>query len=209
VPSPNTTNGLPNGTAVPAYKGADIGTFLQPFGAYDLLAYMNKYWLSNIGPNADFWGHEFSKHATCYSSFQVPCYGPAYRKNEDVLDFFETAVKYYQKFPTWEWLAKYNVLPSNKTQYSISDFETALTIESGALPYVGCSGPRYNDTDAGKKANSTDTGRTVLSEVWYYTHTFGRPQNVRYVPVDQTGKSSCTNATGALWYYQPAANNTI
>jgi ribonuclease T2 len=61
VPSPNTTNGLPNGTVVPPYKGAGIGTFLAPFGKYDLLAYMNKYWISQTGPNQDFWGHEFSK----------------------------------------------------------------------------------------------------------------------------------------------------
>ena len=41
-PSPKTTNGLPNGTVVPPYTGPNIGTFLEPFGKYDLLAYMNK-----------------------------------------------------------------------------------------------------------------------------------------------------------------------
>lgn len=63
-PSPNTTNGLSNGTPVPPYKGPNIGTFLEPFGKYDLLEYMNKYWISQGSPNYDFWGHEFSKHAT-------------------------------------------------------------------------------------------------------------------------------------------------
>lgn len=55
-PSPNTTNGLRNGTAVPPYKGAPIGTFLPPFGKYDLLAYMNKYWIAQGQANDDFWG---------------------------------------------------------------------------------------------------------------------------------------------------------
>lgn len=58
VPSPNTTNGLPNGrwrgflpkvrstdwlgTVVPAYEGPDISFFLEDFGRQDLLEYMNK-----------------------------------------------------------------------------------------------------------------------------------------------------------------------
>jgi len=30
----------------------------------------------------------------------------------------------------------------------------------------------------------------------------GRPQDGRFVSVDQTGKSACTNVTGAVWYYE-------
>jgi ribonuclease T2 len=48
IPSPNTTNGLKNGTAVPAYTGPNIGTFLEPFGRYDLLEYMNNYWIAQV-----------------------------------------------------------------------------------------------------------------------------------------------------------------
>jgi len=164
-PSPNTTTGLPNGTVVPPYRGPNIGTFLQPFGKYDLLAYMNKYWISQGGPNYDFWGHEFSKHATCFSTFDVPCYGPEYRAREDVVDFFQTAILYYMRLPTWGWLGAHSIYPSNTTTYTLSDMEGALSHEYGAVPYLGCTGPRFNETVAG--ANSTDTGRTVLSEVWY------------------------------------------
>ena len=56
VPSPNTTTGLPNGTVVPAYNGSGIGTFLEPFGRYDLLDYMNTYWIAQNSPNQDLWG---------------------------------------------------------------------------------------------------------------------------------------------------------
>ncbi|EME43417.1 hypothetical protein DOTSEDRAFT_153940 [Dothistroma septosporum NZE10] len=206
-PSPNTTNGLPNGTVVPPYKGPNIGTFLEPFGKYDLLAWMNNYWIAQTGPNYDFWGHEFSKHATCYSTFDVPCYGPEYIQHEDVVDFFETAISYYLKFPTYQWLSKHGILPSNSTGYSKRAIVDALTQESGAVPYLGCSGPRYNDTAAGKAANTTDTGRTEVSEVWYFMHAYGRPQNGHTVPVDSTTISPCTNATNAVRYYQTTPQN--
>ena len=76
IPSPNTTNGLPNGTVVVPYTGPPIDSFLEPFGRYDLLEYMNTYWVAWQQDNAGFHGHEFSKHATCFSTFNVPCYGP-------------------------------------------------------------------------------------------------------------------------------------
>lgn len=203
VPSPNTTNALPNGTAVHPYQGSNIGTFLEPYGKHSLLAWMTENWISNSGPNADLWAHEFSKHATCFSTFDLPCYGPQYREHEDVVDYFETAIGYQKKYPTWQWLAKHSILPSNTTGYSRLQLEDALTAEHGAVPYVGCGGPRYNETAAGRAAQSTDSGRTVLSEVWYYMHVQGRPRSHVYVPVDQTGSSGCTNATGGVWYYQP------
>ncbi|KEF57774.1 uncharacterized protein A1O9_05694 [Exophiala aquamarina CBS 119918] len=168
VPSPNTTTGLPNGTVVPVYTGPTIDTFLKPFGRYDLIDWMNTYWINQGAPNTDFWAHEFSKHATCYSTFDVPCYGPKYVEHEDVVDFFETTIKYYKRYPTWEWLNEADIVPSNKTTYSLADIENALTKKSGAKPYIGCSGPRYNTTEAGQGKN--DTGRTVVSEVWYYNH---------------------------------------
>ncbi|KAK5141903.1 hypothetical protein LTR04_002424 [Oleoguttula sp. CCFEE 6159] len=201
-PSPNTTNGLPNGTVVPPYKGPDIGTFLQPFGKGDLLAYMNKYWISQGSPNADFWGHEFSKHGTCFSTFDVPCYGPAVRAHEDVVDYFETAVLYYENLPTYGWLSAAGIRPSNTTSFSLSAMQTALTKGFGALPYIGCSGPRYNATAAGK--GTQDRGFTQLSEVWYYYHVYGRPQRGQGLLVNASinggSVTNCASTPGALHY---------
>lgn len=73
-PSPNTTNGKPGGTPVPAYKGEPIDRWFGPYGKLDLLAYMNKYWVSQSDANWVFWAHEYSKHATCFSTFQTECY---------------------------------------------------------------------------------------------------------------------------------------
>ncbi|KAF1983703.1 ribonuclease T2 [Aulographum hederae CBS 113979] len=201
-PSPNTTNGLPSGTPVPPYKGPSIATFLKPFGKFDLLAWMNTYWVNRDGPNADFWGHEFSKHATCFSTFDVPCYGPSYKKHEDVVDFFETAIMYYLRLPTFKWLKQGGVTPSNSTQYTLSDFQGILKGKYGATPYIGCSGPRFNTTEAGK--GSSDTGRTEISEVWYYSHVKGRTQEGRSVPVEvsPTFTTTCAKTAKALWYYE-------
>jgi ribonuclease T2 len=167
-PSPNTTNALPNGTVVPPYTGPGIDTFLKSFGKYDLLAWMNKYWINQGASNEVFWGHEFSKHGTCFSTFDVPCYGPDYVKNEELVQFYETAILYYRRLPTFGWLNAAGITPSNTTTYSIGQFQNALIKGYGALPYIGCSGPRYNETAAGK--GSTDNGRTQISETWYYFH---------------------------------------
>ncbi|KAI4607701.1 hypothetical protein J4E81_003068 [Alternaria sp. BMP 2799] len=200
IPGPNTTNGLPNGTFVPPYNGSNIGTFLEPFGRYDLLEYMNTYWIAWQQDNPGFWGHEFSKHATCFSTFNVPCYGPQYREHEDVVDFFETAVKYYKRFPTFDWLAAEGITPSNSTTYSYSDLVDVLYEQHGGIPFLGCSGPRFNATDAGK--NTTDRGYTILSEVWYYEHVYGRPQEGNAIPVNASATylTNCATSEGAIHY---------
>jgi ribonuclease T2 len=194
---------------VPPYTGPNIGTFVEAFGRYDLLAYMERVWVAQNQDSPGFWGHEFSKHATCYSSFDVECYGPQYVEHEEVVDFFETALQYYDGLPTWDWLAAAGIQPSNCSVYSLADLQDALVAGYGKLPYIGCSGPRYNTTAAG--ANSTDNGYTVVSEVWYYHHVYGRVQDVRYETVDAniTGGSvsSCAKTPGALRYYERTADS--
>lgn len=168
---------------------------------------MNHYWINQGAPNSDFWGHEFSKHATCFSTFDVPCYGPLYRKHEEVVDFFDTAIMYYERFPTFKWLAQAGIKPSNRTTYSLSDIQGVLQRKSGGLPYVGCSGPRYNETDAGK--GSTDNGRTYISEAWYYFYAYGRPQDGKTVPTDAGSfNTTCAHAPGALHYYKRSSGST-
>lgn len=168
IPSPNTTTGKPDGEPIPPYTGPHIGTFLEPYGRFDLLEYMETYWVAQNQDNAGFWGHEFSKHATCFSTFQRACYGPGYRVHEEVVDFFETTVRYYKKVPTFSWLKQARIVPSNSTTYSYKDISRVLTKRHGGVPFIGCSGPRFNETKAGR--GSLDNGRTVLNEVWYYDH---------------------------------------
>lgn len=121
-----------------------------------------------------------------------------------MIDFFETAVQYYQTLPTYRWLAEANIKPHNKTTVSLHRVQAALTEGFGAIPYVGCAGPRYNATAAGQ--GSDDNGLTVLSEVWYYHHVLGRVQAGRAVPVDASingaSVSNCAKTPGAVHYYE-------
>jgi ribonuclease T2 len=128
-----------------------------------------------------------------------------------VVDFFETTIAYYQQLPTFYWLQKEGVTPSNSTNYSLSTLQGALTKGFGALPYIGCSGPKFNETAAGN--GTTDIGRTVVSEVWYYYHTFGRVQSAKGVPVDASSNggsvSNCAKAEGALKYAQRSGGSEV
>lgn len=99
---------------------------------------------------------QFSKHATCTSTFDVACYGPEYKKNQDVVDFFDAVVRAFKMFPTFDMLAASGILPSNKTTYSLGHIQTALKAQTGAIPYLGCG-----------------SNGTVLQEVWYFNHVIG------------------------------------
>ncbi|KAI6370175.1 hypothetical protein MCOR25_004256 [Pyricularia grisea] len=204
-PSPNVTNWPAPNTQVPAYNGPSIADFVKEFGRDDLLEYMNTYWVAQGQPSYEFWEHEFAKPLVSPPLMAIPCYGPKYQKNQEVVDFFETAIMYYRRTPTWQWLSSAGIVPSNTTAYSLKSIQAALTSSYGALPYIGCSGPRYNETAAG--SGSLDNGRTALSEAWYYAHAYGRPQDGNTVPLNASGSvTSCASTPGAVWYYEPSAN---
>jgi ribonuclease T2 len=120
-------------------------------------------------------------------------------------------VAYYEILPTWGWLSAARIWPSNTTTYSLTDFQSALKKGFGAVPYIGCSGPRYNTTEAGK--GSLDNGFTQLSEVWYYHHVFGRVQQRQALPVEASinggSISSCATSAGALHYYERATESEV
>jgi ribonuclease T2 len=125
-----------------------------------------------------------------------------YQNHSDVIDFFETAVQYYKNLPTYGWLSAGGIRPSNTTTYTLSDMQAALTKGFGALPYIGCTGPKYNTTTAGK--GSSDNGYTIVDEVWYYHHVYGRVQRAQALPVNASingaSVSTCAQAKGALSY---------
>ncbi|KAH4934847.1 hypothetical protein HBI79_078060 [Parastagonospora nodorum] len=208
IPSPNTTNGLPNGTFVAPYNGSNIGTFLEPFGRYDLLDYMNNYWIAFQQDNPGFWGHEFSKHATCFSTFNVPCYGPMYRQHEEVVDFFETTIKYYKRFPTFKWLEEASITPSNATGYSYTAIRDVLFAKHGGVPFIGCNGPRYSESDVSPWNNTTAAGKGRPEKrntgPRQNLEVYGRPQEGNVIPTSAapTYLTNCAKAPGAVMYYQ-------
>lgn len=137
--------------------------------------------------------------------------GPKAAPHADLFNFFETAISFYRTLPTWGWLSAADIRPSNTTSYTLSDIQDALTHGFGVIPFVGCAGPKYNETEAGK--GSDDAGATQFSEVWYYYHVYGasqRSQGVR-VPADIEGGwlTSCAEAEGAIWYYERAEGSEV
>ncbi|TWU76492.1 hypothetical protein ED733_007382 [Metarhizium rileyi] len=205
-PSPNTTDGQPGGVPVPAYQGESIEKWFEPYGKLDLLAYMRKHWVSQHDSNWVFWAHEFSKHATCFSTFQKECYGPKASEHDDLFDFFETAVAWQRRLPSFQWLSDAGIRPSNTTGYTFSAVRHALTRAFGQPPFLGCGGPKYNETRAGRGSN--DSGRTEINEIWYYYHVNGTPQrgDARKLNADEAGGrlTTCALAPGAIKYYERA-----
>lgn len=206
-PAPNTTTGTASGTPVPSYTGPTVDTFLGALGSpgQKLLEWMNKFWIAQNQPNTEFWAHEFSKHATCFSTFSSSCFSESdLKKHNDLLVFFQVAAEYYKRLPTYDWLAAKSIKPSNSTGYTLADIQSTLAARHGAVPYIGCSGPRYNETAAGK--GSLDNGRTQFSEVWYYYHSYGQVQSGKGKPVEADinggSTSSCAKAPKAVWYYE-------
>jgi len=199
-PSPNVSS---TGIPLEDYTGNVTGAaVLTQFERFDLLDYMNTYWISRGQPNDVLWMHEYSKHATCFSNFQTECWGPEYTEHEEIVAFFDMAVAADRRYPTYDFLAKAGITPSNTTKYSLSDMQAALTNATGALPYLGCAGPRYNETAAGN--GTSDRGRTELSEVWYYNHAYGRVDALNWTAVETTSNSSCANTSNAISYYERA-----
>ncbi|KZS99004.1 ribonuclease T2 [Sistotremastrum niveocremeum HHB9708] len=185
-PSPNVSNGI----NIPSYTGPTVDTFIKAFGRYDLLEYMNTFWINQGDTNAHFWAHEFSKHATCFSTFDTKCYEP-YIEHEDVINFFDTVIAAYKTFPTGKFLASAGIVPSNSTTYSLAAMQNAVKAHTGAIPYFGCTGPEAPNKD----------GRTIVDEVWHFNHVIGSPQQLNFKHIDSVTTSSCS-PTGPIRYLE-------
>ncbi|KAI5480738.1 ribonuclease T2 [Pseudohyphozyma bogoriensis] len=189
---------LTNGTAVSypvnstvVQKGS-ITDVLKKFGRYDLLDYMNGFWINQGGSNEDFWAHEFSKHATCTSTFDVACY-PDYEDGMEVIDFLLAAIRGFKSYPSYRILAAAGIVPSNTTTYSLSQLQDAFRAQTGAVPYFGCGG----------------ANKTVFNEIWINTYVLGTPQYGQFKSVDTPAKSSCSNVTGAIHYYERTPSSVV
>jgi ribonuclease T2 len=170
---------------VTPYTGPGVDTFILEFERIDLLDYMNKYWINQGAPNKDFWAHEFSKHATCTSTFDVACYGPSYKKHQDVINFFDAVIRAYHQYPTYDMLAAGGIVPSNTTSYNLTQIQNTLKAQTGSLPYLGC-------------VNNS------LTEVWYFNHVYGTEQYGTYKTLDTTTPSTCSS-TEPVWYHERTA----
>jgi ribonuclease T2 len=120
---------------------------------------------------------EFGKHGTCMSTLRPACY-PQYQPELELVDFYNTAVRLFKDYPTSDFLAACDIVPSNVTTYDLADVEGCLADATGGFkPHMGCSKTGY------------------LNEVWYYGHLRGRIGGGTFEGTNSTFKSSCP-ATG-------------
>jgi ribonuclease T2 len=75
---------------VPPYTGEPIEGWFEGYGKLDLLAYMKKFWLGLNQSSWILWAHEYSKHATCFSSFQTECFVRSHQTPRGHMGLFES-----------------------------------------------------------------------------------------------------------------------
>jgi ribonuclease T2 len=111
------------------------------------------------------------------STLRPACY-PQYQPELELVDFYNTAVRVFKDYPTSDFLAACDIVPSNATTYDLDDVEGCLADATGGFkPHMGCSKTGY------------------LNEVWYYGHLRGKIGGGTFEGTNSTFKSSCP-ATG-------------
>jgi ribonuclease T2 len=157
----------------PKREYTNITEILQANGDTDLLNYMQTYWASNTGTAESFWEHEWGKHGTCMSTFDANCYTD-YQPGDEVPDYFQRTVDLFKQLPSYEWLSQAGIVPSTSKTYTNAQIQKALKKHhKGHEVYLGC------------------TDNDELDEIWYYFNVRGSVQTGKFIPVDQSGSTSC------------------
>lgn len=143
-----------------------------------MLDFMNKYWLSVDGSNANLWAHEWNKHGTCISTIEPPCYGPRRRPYQDeplasltgnssratahtdILDYFTHTVMLFNSRPTFEYFATHDIIPSNDKTYTLEQLQSAI-----------------RGSSHGQEATIKCRNGNELSEIWYHFVVRGHLRN--------------------------------
>lgn len=140
---------------------------------------MNRLWKNFNGNDELLWVHEFNKHATCIKTMRPTCYNPAaYRKNQNVHDFFSISMRLYELVPTFDFLLKAGIVPDNEKTYTKDQIADALSAG-------------FHGNDVFFKCNKYG----ALQEVWYYHHLRGSILDEEFVPILSLSRLNCP-ATG-------------
>jgi ribonuclease T2 len=98
---PDNCDGTYSAFCDPAREYTNITAILKSYGKTELLEYMQKYWKAYDGNDEGFWEHEWNKHGTCISTLEPSCYN-AYTSQEEVVNFFQTAVNMFKGLESYE-----------------------------------------------------------------------------------------------------------
>ncbi|KAJ3273025.1 ribonuclease T2-like [Blyttiomyces sp. JEL0837] len=148
-------------------------------------------WIAANGDTNWFWSHEWTKHATCFSTVNPSCYGSMYTKDKDIVDFFGAAFGLFQKYGVYEILAGAGILPDARVGYQLNDMNAAFSVAlQGNVPAFQCV------KDKG--------GKQYVVEAWTY---FYNTPGLGFIPASTAVKSAIgysSNCNAALpVYYLP------
>ena len=153
-----------------AYR--NITAILRSFKADTLLDQMGLYWKDFRGHDSSLWWHEWAKHGTCISTLEPTCYHD-YTLQEEVVDYFRSAVTVFQQRPSYKWLHDAGIVPSTSDTYAFYDIQSALVVQHGAPVTLRCRNGQLN-------------------EIWYHFDVKGSVQTGTFVATHPDGtKSSC------------------
>ncbi|KAF9356323.1 ribonuclease T2-like [Mortierella sp. AD094] len=147
---------------------SDIETRLQNYANADpnMLDNMNTYWSSYTGDNNSFWSHEWSKHGTCVSTLAPSC-DPNYVQDQDVYNYFNTALGLRQQYDLYTALANAGITPGSNPD--VADMHSAIQTAFGVDAEINCQSGS-------------------LSEIWLF---FNVQNTNQFVLTDAQSKGSC------------------
>ncbi|TFK77411.1 base non-specific acid ribonuclease [Pluteus cervinus] len=150
----------------------NVAEILKENGASNLLSFMDKFWVNLNGRNEEFWEHEWAKHGTCMSTLQPSCRDGNHPRGFEAVIYFQTAVKLFESFPTYQWLASAGITPSSHRAYRREEILSALSSASGVTPSLECKGK-------------------VFSGVSWYFNLKGPIAGADFVPLSASSLGSC------------------
>ena len=149
---------------------------------------MKTYWKDYRGNDETFWEHEWSKHGTCISTLDTDCY-TNYVPQQEVVDFFNTAISLFKTLPTYEILLAAGVVPDNRKTYTLAQIQEPLIATHGAPVTLHCS-------------------RGALDEVWYHFDVRGSVQTGQFVAAAPDGAKGDCPSTGISYLPKTASPTT-
>lgn len=132
-----------------------------------------------LGNDESFWEHEWEKHGTCISTLNPKCY-TNYSPQEEVVDYFQTAVDLFKTLPSYDWLAQAGIVPSTTATYTSADILAALTKPRGVAPAIQCK-------------------NGALDEIWYFYDIVGSVVTGTFVATNPDGSKSSCPASGITY----------
>lgn len=174
---PDNCDGTYSSSCDPSRNIFNVTAIMKEYKEYELLEYMQKYWLNNTGPAELLWEHEWNKHGTCINTLKPSCF-PHFKSGEDVLAYIKRIVSLYQGLPTYKILAAHDIVPTTHRNYTLDQIQGALRHATGFNATIVCDVTHH------------------FTEVYYHYNIYGSLIDGKFVPTASDGGASSCPTTG-------------